>query len=305
MYRKQNSFLLFMLLGLTAFTWLVYNYRTDTGVTDKNLFKVDDLSVVDRVRLINQKDTIEITFDGAHWRVNGRPADPDMIQVLMATLAQAEPRRPVAKLERDSIARALTQHGITVTLFAGTQPLQSFFAGGNRQKTQAYFMRNGETTPYAVIIPGYRVYVSGIFEAGETDWLDKRIFNFNWRNFKSLKAEFPNPSDDFEVSFDGRIFSIAGLKTDTAKLNTFLDQVSLLEADRLVQSITLRDSLAALLPAIKVQVATLAGEVMTLSIYTRPGSATVYGLTGLEPVAVFGQQKVSSIVQRRSWFEQK
>jgi hypothetical protein len=305
MYRKQNVLLVISLAGLAALTWLVYSFRSNTGSPVKDLFKVDDLTVVDRVTLISQKDTIEVAFDGARWKVNSKPADPDMIQVLMATLAQAEPRKPAAKMERDSIARAITQQGVRVTLNAGPQTLLSFFAGGNRQKTQAYFMRTDETIPYAVIIPGYRVYVSGIFEAEETDWLHRRIFDFNWRNFKSLNAGFPNPADDFEVSFDGKIFSITGLKTDTARLNTFLDQVSLLEASRLVMSKTLRDSLASVQPALRLQVATLAGEVIPLFLFVRPGSDTAYGLTASESVAVFDRQKVSSLVQGRSWFEQK
>lgn len=305
MYRRQNILLLIALASLTALAFLVYSFRIDTGMPDKNLFKATDLSAVDKVMLTSRKDTIEIGFNGTRWQVNGKPADPDMIQVLMATLAQAEPRRPVARLERDSIAQAVAQHGIRVTLLAGRQTVKSFIAGGNTQKTQAYFLPSDEPTPYAVIIPGYRVYVSGIFETEETDWLDKRIFNFNWRNFKSLKASFPSPANDFEVTFDGKIFSIDGLKTDTAKLNTFLDQVSLLEADRLVLNKTLRDSLISHQPAVRLQVATLAGEIMPLSVYIHRGSGTAYGLTASAPVAVFNQRKVSSIVQGRLWFELK
>lgn len=306
MYRRQNILLLASLGSIMLLTVLVYHVQMRNESVDKSLFKPGDLAVVDKVVLSGKSDTIEISFDGTRWKVNGKPADREMIQVLMATLAQAEPRRPAAKLMRDSLARALIENGVHVNVYSGTASQLAFIAGGDQQKKQAYFMKQQEAVPYAVAIPGYRVYVSGIFEVGETGWLNRRIFNFNWRNFKSLKADFPDSTDGFEVSFDGKIFSIAGIKTDTSKLNTFLDQVSLLEADRLVLNKSLRDSLGSVQPVVSLQVATLAGEVHSLSVYyNKTGEGTAYGLTAAAPVAVFNPRKVRSLVQRRSWFEMK
>ncbi|QOI97700.1 MAG: hypothetical protein HRU69_09425 [Flammeovirgaceae bacterium] len=305
MYRKQNIGLLVSSGVLVTLTVLVFILQHRENGIDKNLFKVADLTAVDRVELTSKSGTIELTFDGVRWKVNGKPADADMVQVLMATLAQAEPRRPMPKLLRDSTAAALAEKGVRVSLFAGSQPVLTFFAGGNRQKTEAIFLKQGEVTPYSVVIPGYRVYVSGIFEVDETGWLNRRIFNFNWRNFKSLKVTFPSIGDSFEVSYDGTMFSIPGVKTDTARLNTFLDQISLLEADRLVTNKPLRDSLASAQPAVTLQVATLAGKVFLLALYTKPGAATAYGLTELAPVAVFDQRKVSPLVQHKVWFTLK
>ncbi|MCK6617612.1 MAG: hypothetical protein L6Q51_08195 [Cyclobacteriaceae bacterium] len=305
MYRKQNIGLLISLGALIALTVMVYVFQQHENDVDKNLFKVTDLTLVDRIELKGKSDTIELAFDGVRWKVNGKPADADMVQVLMATLAQAEPRRPMPKLLRDSTAAALAEKGVRVSVFAGTQPVLTFFAGGNQQKTEAIFLKQGEAIPYSVIIPGYRVYVSGIFEVGETGWLNRRIFNFNWRNFKSLNVIFPSTGDSFEVSYDGTMFSIPGIKTDTAKLNTFLDQVSLLEADQLVNNEPLRDSLASVQPAVTLQAATLAGEVFLLSVYTKPGTGTAYGLTEAAPVAVFDQRKVNPLVQRKAWFTLK
>jgi hypothetical protein len=305
MYRRQNILLLVMLGGMWAGTLWMYFYRQHDQRFDKGLFMVDDLTAVDQVVLNSKQGVIEITRDRSQWKVNGIPANPDMVEVLMATLARAEPRRPVSKLIRDSTARALTENGVHVTLSSGTQAVLTFYAGGNQQKTQAYFLKQGETSPYIMLIPGYRVYVSGVFEADETDWLDKRIFNFNWRNFKSLTADLPVSDDGFEVTFDGKFFSLQGIRTDTAKLNAFLDQVSLLEADQLILNEPLRDSLSRVQPAISFLVATHSNEIYRLSLYSRPGSGTVYGVTGSRPVALFDQRKVSELLKPRRWFELK
>ncbi len=48
-------------------------------------------------------------------------------------------------------------------------------------------------------IPGYRVYVSGIFELDESGWREKRVFAFNWQNFQKLDAHFPKIRDMISV----------------------------------------------------------------------------------------------------------
>src|SRR5690606_27214845 len=130
-------------------------------------------------------------------------------------------KRPVAKASRDSIFNALAQSGVTVSLYAGDESRKKFYAGGNRAKTQALFADPETQQVYAMAIPGYRVYVSGILELGVNGWRDKLVFGFNWRNFKTLEAHFPGKSsEDFSVSMTGAFFAVQELqKTDTAKLN--------------------------------------------------------------------------------------
>ena len=302
MYRNQNIGLLMVLVGVLFSIFFVYRFLPGDQVVDKALFRVADIASIDQVVLKSKSGTINLSLVGSRWKANGMPADADMIQVLMATLAQAEPRRPVSKRISDSTATALMNDGVLVSLYSANKMIHSFYAGGNLQRTQACFMKQGESTPYVMVIPGYRVYVAGIFEVDEAGWLDRRIFNFNWRNFSSLNVNHPASADDYEVTFDGKIFSVAGIVTDTARLNTFLDDLSLLQADRLVLNDALRDSLVNQRPEVTFQVKTLSGEVYSLSLFPTSGSGSVYGLTGSGPIAVFDQRAVSRIMRRRQWF---
>ena len=87
-----------------------------------------------------------------------------MIEVLFATLQQAEPKRPVSPSIRDSVRQDLRQRGVRVSLFSSGVKEVGFYAGGNMKKTQAFFSHEQkDETPYVITIPGYRVYVSGIF----------------------------------------------------------------------------------------------------------------------------------------------
>ena len=129
-----------------------------------------------------------------------------MIDVLFATLQQAIPRKPVAAALSDSVSQYLQKDGVNVSLFADGNLEKSFFAGGNLQKTTAYFQLPG-SVPYTMVIPGYRVYTSGIFELKASGWKQKYVFGFNWRNFQRLEAEFPaNHGYDFKVIMNKEFF---------------------------------------------------------------------------------------------------
>ena len=120
--------------------------------------------------------------------------------------------RPVVESVKDSISSLLDSLGVRVSLYAGDELQQEFIAGGNLNKTQAYFKTLGESECYIMTIPGYRVYASGIFELDESGWKDKLVFNFNWRNFQSLKATYPSASkNDFEIAMGKAYYEVKGV----------------------------------------------------------------------------------------------
>jgi hypothetical protein len=201
---------------------------------DKNLFKVADQTNIDRVVLKHSNDTVELHFDGTKWVVNKAfEADKQLIKVLFATLLQTEPRRPVAQRLRDSIQANLTTKGHMIELYEDDQVVKSYWVGGNQQKTETYYQMN-EETPYVVTIPGYRVYVAAIFELRAEEWRDKRIFNFNWQNFRRLSSVFPkNAKENFSISYQNSFFGLEGSPgADTTVLNNYLDAVSLIQTMR-------------------------------------------------------------------------
>ena len=63
---------------------------------------------------------------------------------LFATLAQAKPKREVAKSISDTINNLLVKEGIKINLFEGEVEKQNFIAGGNADKTEAYFYKEAE-----------------------------------------------------------------------------------------------------------------------------------------------------------------
>ena len=193
MQEKKNKRLavIFVVLCCVAAATYFTGHTDGTLQVDKNLFRNHDLKELDEVKLESKDGNVELKFNGSKWIVNGQfNADASMIEILFATLQQAEPKREVPSSLRDSVSQGLKQNGVKVSLFSSGNKEIGFYAGGNSRKTQAYFCLEGQDNiPYLMTIPGYRVYVSGIFELGQKNWKDKLVFGFNWRNFESLEKK--------------------------------------------------------------------------------------------------------------------
>lgn len=310
MQEKKNKRLAILFVALCCTTAATY-FASRAGGTvevDKNFFKNYDLRDIDRVNLESKGEKVELKFNGSKWVVNEQfNADASMIQVLFATLEQAEPKRPVPASIGDSVAAHLKQNGVKVSLFSSDNKEIDFYAGGNSQKTQAFFVKeDGGSTPYLMTIPGYRVYVSGIFEVGEKGWRDKLVFGFNWRNFESLEMRFPKtPSHGFDVALRDNYFAVQGLaNVDTAKLNDFLDDVSLLTVEEFADKQSFADSLSRPSPTMIITVKDIAQRAYTLELY-EPSANTAHRIPGLinsTQWAFFAPERVQNILKRREFF---
>ena len=308
MQERRNKRLALIFVVLCCLTLAAYFAGRSNGTVDvdKNLFKDFDLKDINQVTMASKNGNVFLKFNGSKWTVNEQfNADASMIQVLFATLQQAEPKRPVSPSLSDSVSRSLKEGGVHVSLSSPEGEEMSFFAGGNDKKTQAFFCLDGaDATPYIMSIPGYRVYVTGIFEMPESEWKDKLVFGFNWRNFESLEAAFPESHDKgFKVSMRDNYFGIDGIASvDTARLNQFLDDVSLLTAVNFVDQPIFDDS-STPPPTISITVRDIAQRAYTLDLYWSDRTAkSIPGLINGKQWAYFLPEKVQEILRKRSFF---
>jgi hypothetical protein len=312
MQERKNKRLVILFCALCCMTAIVYYLNRSDGAVeiDKNVFKNYDLKSINEVILESQKGKIELKFNGAKWEVNDEfDADPSMVEVLFATLQQAEPKRPLAASLQDSVCNALSQNGVKVSVIASGKVESIFYAGGNEQKTQTYFCSDGERKAYLVTIPGYRVYTAGIFELSEKDWRNKYVFGFNWRNFQRLETQFPQkPGDNFSVALQDNYFAVEGLvSVDTAKLNDFLDDVSLLTVDEYVDTVSFQDSPAKPAPLMILTVKDIGRRAYTLELYSpaKPGGQMVPGLINSAQWALFDPRKIQNVFKPKLFFEKQ
>jgi hypothetical protein len=311
MQEKRNIRLLISFVLLLITTGVVYFFTQSTGevVTDKTIFKVDDFATIDRVVLTGAGDSkVDLSFDGARWKVNQEAVDPNMVDVLFATMQQAEPKRPVAAAVRDSVNAWLAKYGVKVSLYEAGEIKREFVAGGNPAKTQSYFKDLDSDEIYLVVIPGYRVYTSGIFELDMLGWKDKYVFGFNWRNFKKLTATLPaKPTENFEIEMGKEYFEVKGIEADTAKLNSFLDAVSLTTVVRYLSKNELNgiDSMLTKPGSIEIRVDDISGKTYSLSLYPELEPGLTIGLVNGNQPAVLDSRRMRELQLGRSGFLKK
>ena len=309
MQEKKNKRLAIILIVLLAATAAVYwSGRSDNQyAVDKNLYRNFDLKTVDHITLESKSGKVDLKFNGSRWKVNEQfDADANMIDVLFATLQQVEPKRPIANSLQDSTNNALMQDGVKVNLFAAGQSVYGFQAGGNLQKTQGIFKGEGDTQSYQVIIPGYRVYVSGIFELLEKDWRNRLVFAFSWQNFRQLDVSFPDKTqDDFTIVLDNQVFGVKGIsQTDTTKLNAFLDQVSFLDVDEYLPTSPATDSLFSGKPIVQIKITDIASRTYTLQLFPFDKVRNQFpGLINGSDRAVFAIDKARELFKPKRFFQ--
>lgn len=293
-----------LILAIVAL-WF-FAFRESEIEVDANEFAVAEMANIDRVEMSSNQDTVVLRYDGSKWMVNDTyPADRRIIQVLFGTIEHVRPRRPVSDKKRTEVLKQLDQSGTTVSFFVRDQMVKRYRVGGNPQKPEAIFQVEGHE-PMVVNIPGYRVYASGVFEQTESDWRDKRVFAFSWRNFRSLTTTFTkDPSETFTISLKDRVFAVEGMTAvDTAKVNTYLDDVSLLVGDGfyLAGQAPRVDSLLAGPTSFKVLVTDIGSQQYELEVYPPLRDQTeVYGRVRGE-VMTFKRAEMARIAKKKTWF---
>jgi hypothetical protein len=293
-----------MIIAIVA-TWF-FAFRESKIEVDENALVVGDLANVDRVEMESSRGKVVLRFDGIKWVVNDQyPADRGAIQVLFGTVENIRPRRPVSEKQLQSVKQQLQSSGTTVKFFVRDALVKSYVAGGIPSKPEAWF-QVGDSDPVIVNIPGYRVYSAGVFEQSVNDWRDKRVFTLNWRNFKSLSTVFTKvPSDGFTISGRGRVFKVEGMtEVDTAKVNTYLDDVSLLVGDGFYQQGQRPriDSLVAGPTSFDVIVTDVGNQPYRLEVFPPlRNEANVFGRVNGE-IMVFQRAEIVRIAKKKSWF---
>ena len=305
--KNKKRFILLAVLTLATlivFWWIQPENRLDV---DQDVFSVEDLNAISKVEMISATSEVSLAFNGTRWRVNDKyDADGSMVRVLFATLQQARPKRTVANLRKDSVYRQVAESGTKVSLYEGEEVRKEFYVGGNASKTQAFFADPSSKEVYVMAIPGYRVYVSGIFELPENGWRNKFVFDFYWGNFKSMEVDYlQNPAESFTVLMDRGILSIEGLASaDTARLSTFVDDVSLLTVDEYVSKPGLTDSLASRQPQFQLLVTDVANRTYRLRLYNTPGTQ-ILGIVQDSDAALFDRRKIQPLLKPKSFFTKK
>jgi len=310
MQEKRNHQLFILLVVLLTLTTSAYVlvHREAKSEIDKALFRIAS-DKTDRVEIVSKKDTIILSVENGKWKVNDvHDADLNMIQVLFATIDQIEPKRQVGASQKDSISRLLQTQGVTVRFFENDNSQLEFQAGGNSRKTEAWYQLTREMNPYVMVIPGYKVYGSGIFELDANGWRDKLIFSPNWRNVKRLATTVSNdPSQSFTISMKQNVLTLDGIpEPDTTKLLDYVDAISLLVGEQFISPgySASYDSLSKTQSSFKIDIHDIASRTYSLEVYPPlKNDQNILGKLENEELILIKREKIIPLARKRDYFK--
>lgn len=192
---------------------------------DKDLFAIADTTQISGLTIGSKDQVIDIERKESNWQINDRyKADPQLIYLAQRILNAVQTQRPVGKSNFETIKNHLVESGIKVQVYFSDGDQRVFYAGGNTAKTTAYFANEGLTKIYTVAIPGYKSYLSGIFELSLNQWRDRVLFESDWRTIQQLEINYADENlTDLRIAFEDKFLAVAGVNSlDTAALMEYL-----------------------------------------------------------------------------------
>ncbi len=305
---KYRSIILLVLIGITVMVYFVLPDNAASKI-DRYLFKPVFLEQIDQVSIASANQTIELSFLDGRWMLNEKlVADRQMIQVLFATIDQAIPKRKVAGNQQDELSQRFNADAYHVKLYQGDELKKEFQVWGDPQKKMTWFKAPKANDIYQVVIPGYNAYVAFIFQQPEHEWRDKLVFDFNWQNFTALQLNYSARAEEsFEISLSDDYFRVKDLpKTDTARLNDYLDYISMLETRKWLMpgEDERADELAETEAHANISISNIAGRSRQLELWSEPVKSNQY-LARLDGKQLLwlGGQDMQFLLRRKQDFQ--
>ena len=285
MHTNKKLFIsLTVLLVLIALTWWAGRPSGNT-VVGRDLLLINDTSSVARIQITAVapgNEQIMLEESGGGWVVNNTyRTDPSVMRSLMGRLLLSRVKQKVGASRMEQVREWLKQ-GKRVRVLLENGDEVEFLVAGNPSKTESYFSMAGEEAIYQVAVPGYSMYIAGIFELTENQWRNRLLFSSDWRTIQSLEIDYTDSErDDILVFFDRSTLRVRGNEpTDTASLDTYIANFESFYTNEYISpgQIPLYDSLMQTEPVATISIQDIdASKNTVLEVYPKP-EATPYTL---------------------------
>lgn len=305
------SVLFFGLLVVSLLlVWMNGNPTRRLSSFDKSRFAVADTTQIDQLMIASDQDTLSIarTSDN-RWLIDHRyPVDPQLIYLSQRILHAVQIQRPVSTSHAKMIGSELKTLGKKVIVVLKNGESKTFYAGGNPSKTMAYFANEELTDIYIVAIPGYKSYVSGIFELTLGQWRDRLLFASDSRTIQRFSIDYRQPTvPDLSIYFDQKFLAVRGVSSlDTAALMAYIKPLNYFQLNDYLSAgdFPRYDSLLRVMPLATIQLEDIdTSKNKQLTVYPKIPGERFYLLTDQDhQMMVVDQKRIEALLQKPSTF---
>lgn len=213
----------FLLLAGVAF-WL---YRSNTGSTLSGPltdFAVADTSAVDRIFIAEMNGhQVDLKRTGpGTWTVNGMPANPKNVQLLLKTFLRVEVRTPVPKAAEAMVLKVMSSTAKKVEIYAGDAvPSKIWYVGHATQDHYGTFMlleipgTGKSSVPFVMAMSGFSGFLTTRFHTGIDDWRSTEVLEYP--DVSAIRrvtmTNNARPAEGWTVTYDG-VYALSLLTND-------------------------------------------------------------------------------------------
>jgi hypothetical protein len=210
--KRLLPYLLLVALGLVAW-WL---WRGNTGSTlagPLTDFAVADTSSVDRIFIADmQGGTADLRRTGpGTWSVNGMPANPKNVQLLLKTFLRVEVRTPVPKAAEANVLKVMSSTARKVEIYTGDDvPAKVWYVGHATQDHYGTFMvleipgKGKSSVPFVMAMSGFSGFLSTRFFTTIDDWRSTSVLDYpDLSQVRRVRLGSPRPGEGWTVTYAG------------------------------------------------------------------------------------------------------
>ncbi len=213
-------------LGLVVLAAILMNLDAGSGSDlDELRFTIENTDVLSRITITGKDHAIDLERQSGIWMLNEQyQGDHYLIELMLSLLNRIRVDQAVAKVNVPGVMELINTTGVQVQLYQEDRIVGKFKVAGDQDQRRTYFLKEQETQPFLVRIPGYNDYLAPIFGLKTIQWRNRLVFNSSWRSVKRVEVTFPGqPKANFEIFYRENFLEIADLhRLDTTKMMTYL-----------------------------------------------------------------------------------
>ena len=227
---KKNRITILIVLSLLAIA--IYFYITESGSTQKKElvdFAVEDTSIITKIFIVDkQNKSVLLEKKEGHWIVNQKYiARKDLTELLLKTISQVKVKAPVNKNAHNNIIKRLAADSRKIEIYSSSKLLKTYYVGEpTADNNGTYMLLENSNKAFITHIPGFAGYLSSRYTTSETEWRDRTVFYYSFKDIRSIKVEhLDSPERSFTAISNGD--NTYALKNNQGKMVSDFDTLQL------------------------------------------------------------------------------